>query len=121
VIAALARQTGVVAIAGTGFTFGEHTLVTCWHCVSSELTEGKVYGIAYRSEGLYQQGYDSMSELVDLEQVGERDLALARIGIAVEPRLTLAERPAAWGEDVVACGYPLPRGVSDPFYRTMRF
>jgi hypothetical protein len=58
--------------------------------------------------------------LVDLEQVGERDLALARIGIAVEPKLTLAEKPAAWGEDVVACGYPLPRGVNDPFYRTMR-
>ena len=109
-----------VGVAGTGFTFGEHTLVTCWHCVSGELAEDEVYGVAYRSEGLDQPGYDSVSELVDLGQVGERDLALARIGIAVEPRLTLAEKPAAWGEDVVACGYPLPRGVNDPFYRTMR-
>jgi hypothetical protein len=110
-----------VAMAGTGFTFGEYTLVTCWHCVSGELAEGEVYGVAYRSEGLDQQRYDSVSELVDLEQVGERDLALARIGIAVEPRLTLAEEPAAWGEDVIACGYPLPRGVSDGPSPRMRF
>jgi hypothetical protein len=45
-----------VAVAGTGFTFGECTLVTCWHCVSGELVKGEVYGVAYRSEGLDQQG-----------------------------------------------------------------
>src|SRR5580700_9527822 len=82
-----------LAVAGTGFTFGEYTLVTCWHCVSGELAEDEVYGVAYRSGGLDQQGYDSMSELADLEQDGERDLALARIDFMLEPRLTLAEEP----------------------------
>lgn len=110
-----------IAMAGTGFTFGEYTLVTCWHCVSGELAEDEVYGVASRSQGLDQQGYDRVSELVDLDQVGDRDLALARIDFAVEPRLTLAEEPAAWGEDVVASGYPLPRSLEDSFYRTMRF
>lgn len=110
-----------VAMAGTGFTFGEYTLVTCWHCVGRELAEDEVYGVAYRSGGLDQPTYDSVSELTDLEQDGERDLALARIGFAVEPMLTLAEEPAVWGEDVVASGYPLPQGIGDPFYRTMRF
>jgi Trypsin-like peptidase domain len=110
-----------LAVTGTGFTFGEYTLVTCWHCVGGELAEDEVYGVAYRSGGLDQPGYDSVSELIDLGQYGERDLALARIGFTVEPRLTLAEEPAAWGEDVVASGYPLPQGVSDPFYRTTRF
>lgn len=61
--------------------------------MSGELAADEVYGVAYRSEGLDQQGYDSVSELVDLEQVGEHDLALARIGFAIEPRLTLAESP----------------------------
>ncbi len=110
-----------VAVAGTGFTFGEYTLVTCWHCVSGELAEDEVYAVAYRSGGLDQSGYDSVSELIDLGQYGERDLALARIGFTIEPRLRLAEEPAAWGEDVVASGYPLPQGVSDPFHPTMRF
>ncbi len=55
-----------VAMAGTGFTFGEYTLVTCWHCVSGKLAEDEVYGVAYRSGGLDQPGYDSVSELVDL-------------------------------------------------------
>ena len=32
-----------------------------------------------------------------------------------------AEEPVAWGEDVVASGYPLPRSIEDPFNRAARF
>ena len=104
-----------IAMVGSGFTFGENTLVTCWHCVAGELGDGEVYAVAYRSGGTDQQGYDSVSELTDLEQdANGHDLALATIGFALEPVLTLADEPAAWGEDVVASGYPLPLNTRDP-------
>jgi Trypsin-like peptidase domain len=86
-----------------------------------KLAEDEAYGVAYHSGGLHRPGYDSVAELIDLGQYGERDLALARIGFTVAPRLTPAVEPAAWGEDIVASGYPVPQGVSNPFYRTTRF
>lgn len=104
-----------VAAVGSGFTFGEGTFVACWHCVSAPLGENEVYGAAMRSEGIESQKYDEVYELVDLERdVNGHDLALARLGFAVDPVLTLAEDPAAWGEDVVACGYPLPVNTRNP-------
>jgi len=81
-----------VRAVGFGFTFGEGTFITCWHCVSEPLGDGEVYGAAMRSGGITSQSYDQVFELADLEQ----------------------DDPAAWGEDVVACGYPLPVNTRDP-------
>jgi Trypsin-like peptidase domain len=104
-----------VAAVGSGFTFGEGTFVTCWHCVSEPLGDDEVYGAAMRSEGTGSQTYDRVFELADLEQdAAENDLALARVGYTVDPVLVLASDPAAWGEDVVACGYPLPVNTRNP-------
>ena len=36
-----------VAAVGTGFTLGEGTFITCWHCVSGDLKEDEYYGIPY--------------------------------------------------------------------------
>lgn len=104
-----------VRAVGSGFTFGEGTFITCWHCVCEPLGDGEVYGAAMRSGGITSQSYDQVFELVDLEQdVSGRDLALARVGYTADPVLVLASDPAAWGEDVVACGYPLPVNTRDP-------
>ena len=98
-----------VAAAGTGFTFGEQTFVTCWHCVREPLKDDEFYAAVARSEGTDSQSYDSYWGLNDLEQdANGSDLALARIEPTVRTRLTLASDPAGWGEDVVACGYPMP-------------
>jgi Trypsin-like peptidase domain len=106
---------------GSGFTFGEGTFVTCWHCVNAPLGEDEAYGVAMRSGGIESQRYDEVFDLVDLEQVaGGRDLALARVGFTVDPVLALADDPAAWGADVVACGYPLPVNTRDPDTRDVK-
>ena len=34
-----------LAAVGTGFTFGEHTMVTCWHCVEDPLGDGEFYAV----------------------------------------------------------------------------
>lgn len=104
-----------VAAVGSGFTFGEGTFVTCWHCVSEALGDDEVYGAAMRSERTGSQTYDQVFELADLEQDSAgNDLALARVGYTVDPVLVLASDPAAWGEDVVTCGYPLPVNTRNP-------
>jgi len=98
-----------ITAVGTGFTFGERTLVTCWHCVRDSLKDDEVYAVAARSQGTDQQNYDSVFELSDLERdANGSDLAIARIGFCVPMTLNLASDPAAWGEDVIACGYPMP-------------
>jgi hypothetical protein len=104
-----------VGAVGSGFTFGEGTFITCWHCVREPLGDGEVYGAAMRSAGITSQSYDQVFELADLEQdAAGHDLALARVDYRVEPVLPLASDPAAWGEDVIACGYPLPLNTRDP-------
>src|SRR5215472_13366105 len=47
-----------IAAVGTGFTFGEQTFVTCWHCVRDPLGEGEFYAAVGRSEGTDVQAYD---------------------------------------------------------------
>ena len=94
---------------GTGFTFGEQTVVTCWHCVSGPLKDDEFYAAVTRSVGTDAQPYDSYWGLNDLEQdANGSDLALARIDTTVDIHLTLGTDNASWGEDVVACGYPMP-------------
>ena len=100
---------------GSGFTFGEGTFVTCWHCVGAPLGEDEVHCAAMRSEGTNSQRYDEVFELADLEQTATgHDLALAVVNYTVDPVLTLADNPPAWGEDVVTCGYPLPFNTRNP-------
>lgn len=104
-----------IAITGSGFTFGEGTFLTCWHCVSRPLDPNEAYCAAVRSEGIYTQTYDRAFELTDLQRAANgADLAIARVGFTVDPVLPLATTPAAWGEDVVSCGYPLPLNSVDP-------
>ena len=96
-----------VAAVRSGFTFGEGTFVTCWHCVSGPLGDGEVYGAAMRFEGTGSQTYDRVFELADLEQdAAGNDLALARVSYTVDPVLVLASDPAAWGEDIVTSVSP---------------
>jgi hypothetical protein len=100
---------------GTGFTFGEGTFVSCWHCVSDPVENDEVYCAAIRTAGIGSQAYDKVSELAYLGQdTNGSDLALARVDYSIDPVLALAEEPAAWGEDVVASGYPLPVNTRDP-------
>lgn len=104
-----------LVVQGTGFTFGEGTFVTCWHCVDEALRDDEVYGIVTREGGLASAVYNRAFELADLgRDLHGTDLALARVGFNVAPRLRLADRPLAWGEDVVTSGYPLPINTVDP-------
>ena len=43
---------------GTGFTFGEGTFVTCWHCVGADLAEDEVYLAVGRERGNQQRSRD---------------------------------------------------------------
>jgi hypothetical protein len=43
---------GPTAAAGSAFTFGEGTLVTCWHCVKQPVGPDEFYGIAVRRGGI---------------------------------------------------------------------
>ncbi|SRR6266851_251413 len=101
-----------LGIVGTGFTFGEGTFVTCWHCVAAPPSDGQAYGAAVREGGVFSARYSHIYELVDLAQdTNASDLAIARLGVTVEPTLSLADAPFAWGHSVVAVGYPLPSAL----------
>lgn len=43
---------GPTAVARSAFTFGEGTLVTCWHCVKQPVGPDEFYGIAVRRGGI---------------------------------------------------------------------
>lgn len=107
-----------IAAVGTGFTFGEQTFVTCWHCVRGPLGEGEFSSAVGRSRGTDVQAYDHYFELQNLERDGNgSDLALASVDYTAPTRLALASQPPGWGEDVMACGYPLPLSTRDPATR----
>ena len=112
----------LVRIAGTCFTFGEGTVVTAHHCVADRLRPDNAYCIGLREQGWETQGgtYSDVYEVEDLSQVADFDLAIGRIGIRVDPRLTLASDPLRWGEDVVSCGYPLPLTTGNTEARNLK-
>src|SRR4029450_13837665 len=51
---------GPTAVAGSAFTFGEGTLVTCWHCLKQPLAPDEFYGIAV-PRGPIQSPYEFCS------------------------------------------------------------
>ena len=66
------------AEAGTAFTFGEGTVVTCWHCVERPISHDETYGVAVRRSGITAQ-----YEFCSIDELGRdengADLALGRI------------------------------------------
>jgi V8-like Glu-specific endopeptidase len=54
----------VTSHTGTGFLIGKNIIVTCWHCVRSELKQGERY-VALRPS---YSGWDNPSTLLDIEQ-----------------------------------------------------
>lgn len=101
-----------VAAVGTGFTLGEGTFITCWHCVSVNLKEGEYYGIPYGAEMSLP---NQVAVLGNIRQEPNRaDLAVASIGIGTRNSLRVADRPAYWGRDVVALGFPHPENTVNP-------
>jgi hypothetical protein len=112
---------GPVAVAGTAFTFGEGTLITCWHCVNLPLGPGETYGVAVRRGGI-----SSPYEFCSIDDLGRdqngSDLALGRIDWTPGRGLSLAEQPADWGERVESFGYPFPLAIPDrthPVYKAL--
>jgi Trypsin-like peptidase domain len=106
---------GPVAVAGTGFTLGEGTLVTCWHCVRYPLDPNELYGVAVRRGGI-----DSPYEFCSIDNLGQddngADLALGRVDWTPGRVLTLADGEVHWGERVETYGYPFPAAVPDEAY-----
>jgi len=116
-------SSGPLGMAGTAFTFGEGTLVTCWHCVKHPLGPNESYGVLVRRGGI-----DAPYELCSIDNLGRdengADLALGRIDWTPGRGLTLAEDPVQWGERVETYGYPFTVAVPDknyPDYKALTF
>jgi hypothetical protein len=106
---------GPTAVAGSAFTFGEGTLVTCWHCVKQPLGPDEFYGIAVRRGGI-ESPYEFCSiDNLERDHNGA-DLALGHIDWMPGRSLTLANDPVQWGERVETYGYPFPLAVPDQAY-----
>jgi hypothetical protein len=107
--------TGPTAVAGSAFTFGEGTLVTCWHCVKQPLGPDEFYGIAVRRGGI-ESPYEFCSiDNLERDHNGA-DLALGHIDWMPGRCLTLANDPVQWGERVETYGYPFPLAGPDQAY-----
>jgi hypothetical protein len=79
-------------VAGSAFTFGEGTLVTCWHCVKQPLGSDEFYGIAVR-RGNIESPYEFCSiDNLERDHNGA-DLALGHIDWMPGRGLTLANDP----------------------------
>jgi Trypsin-like peptidase domain len=100
------------ADAGTAFTFGEGTVVTCWHCVEQPAGSDETYGVAVRRGGI-----TGPYEFCSIDDLGRdengADLALGRIDWTPGRVLTLATDSVAWGERVETYGYPFSTVVPD--------
>jgi hypothetical protein len=111
------------AVAGSAFTFGEGTLVTCWHCVKQPLGPDEFYGIAVRRGGV-ESPYEFCSiDNLERDHNGA-DLALGHIDWMPGRGRTLANDPVQWGERVETYGYPFPLAVPDqlyPDYKALHF
>jgi hypothetical protein len=114
---------GPTAVAGSAFTFGEGTLVTCWHCVKQPLGPEEFYGIAVR-RGSIESPYEFCSiDNLERDHNGA-DLALGHIDWMPGRGLTLANDPVQWGERVETYGYPFPLAMPDqvyPDYKALHF
>ena len=114
---------GTTAVAGSAFTFGEGTLVTCWHCVKQPLGPDEFYGIAVR-RGSVESPYEFCSiDNLERDHNGA-DLALGHIDWMPGRGLTLGNDPVKWGERVETYGYPFPLAVPDqvyPDYKALHF
>jgi Trypsin-like peptidase domain len=106
-------------VAGTAFTFGEGTLITCWHCVERPLGPHETYGVAIRRGGI-----TSPYEFCSIDNLGRdengADLALGQIDWKPGRVLTLAENHVRLGERVETYGYPFSLAVPDQKRREYR-
>ena len=101
-----------LAAVGTGFTFGEGTFVTCWHCVSGDLGTDEFHGVPY-GDDMSRPG--KVAILGDIRRASSgADLATATIAIGSEPKLRLSASPAKWGSDVLGLGFPHPVNTVNP-------
>lgn len=103
-----------IVVLGTAFTFGQGTVVTCWHCIPRKVGPSEVVAVVRRSGGLDTPEYDVVEEIHDLgRDTNGSDLALGRVSFRLEEVLPLAEGAPAWGSDVLATGYPLSDREAD--------
>jgi len=101
-----------LATTGTGFTFGDGTFITCWHCVTDDLPEDEIYGVPTSWNGATAVG---AHRLTNVERDGNgTDLALARIDLFHGSGFHLAEKAAAFGEEIVTFSYPLSENTVSP-------
>lgn len=95
---------GASEFCGTGFLIAPGILVTCWHCVSTELPEGKAY-VAVRHDPNSNLYRPYLLESIFKDDSG-RDLAMAAISIAPTIGFALSSEHALLGTDVCTFGYP---------------
>ena len=105
------------SVTGTGFIVAPSVLVTCWHCVSSDLPAGQRYGVARK----FPLGGMHGTYLEDISQDPSGiDMATARVSHSPSLGFSLADRPLAMGEDAWTFGYPmtdvLPLGSGGSFF-----
>lgn len=101
-----------IAAVGTGFTFGEGTFVTCWHCVSGDLGADELYGVPYGDDMSLPGKVAILGDM--LRASSGADLAVATVAIGTEPTLRLSASPAGWGRDVLGLGFPHPVNTVNP-------
>ncbi|MBA3528206.1 MAG: trypsin-like peptidase domain-containing protein [Rubrobacter sp.] len=94
----------LVSFQGTGFLIGKQVFVTCWHCVDTPLPDDRFYAVLVKAG----KGFNyRAAALIEPEQDRNgADLATARVNLAPELGLTLAERDAPDLVDVWSFGYP---------------
>lgn len=92
----------VTDVVGTGFVLGNGVLVTCWHCLATDLPEGHVYGAIRGVKGKHVSSPLGFRERID------SDIAWARVNFAPRLNLQLSRSAPKMGDAVWTFGYPLP-------------